>query len=148
MPWSCRKSRRETKASGPPKRVISSAWSWGTKLGDEKSADRSYRLFRKGVKGTHKLYSQILDSNVSRPVFCSEHATLDVSILLHCNGSWNPQVSFRNLGWKNPVKPVFVPLANEEFWSDLYRFSQYPLDSRYFSWSAVLFKRAAISEMQ
>lgn len=75
----------------------------------------------------------MLLSNVSLPVFCNEHAAPDVSVLLHCKGSWKPQVSFRNLGWKNPVKPVFVPSARKEVWSALYKFSQLPLVSRYFS---------------
>ena len=69
---------------------------------------------------TYNWYSQILSSNVSCGLLVSEQK---VSSGLHVIGSWNPHVPFRNLGWKNPVKPVSVPLM-KEVWSALKRLFQ------------------------
>jgi hypothetical protein len=85
---------------------------------------------------THNEYSQILLSKVSAPVFWSEHTLFGlVSMLLHFKGSWKPNVLLRYLGWKNPSKPVSVPLANEEVWLARKRFFQLPLLEMYFSTS-------------
>lgn len=63
---------------------------------------------------SYKLYSQMLLSYVSLPVFCKEQAAPDSSMLEHWDGSWKPHVWFKNLGWKKTVKPVFVPSARKE----------------------------------
>jgi hypothetical protein len=60
---------------------------------------------------TYKRYSQILDSNVSEGFDVREQKEASA---LQAMGSWKPQVPFRYLGWKNPVKPVSVPFSRKE----------------------------------
>lgn len=55
---------------------------------------------------TYKPYSHRLLSKVSLPVFCSEQAIPELSMLLHVSGSWTSHVWFRNLGWKKPTNDV------------------------------------------
>lgn len=71
----------------------------------------------------------MLLSKVSAALFWSEQIEFGfVSKFEQWSGSWKPQVSFRNYGWKKPTKPVLVVvLITSLVWSALNRLTQFSL---------------------